>query len=213
MILVDIIVLLILAVPAGIGIYRGFTHMFLHALGWIGALVAALFFSRPVSGVLNNGFLWDMIYQRLSDKFLESTAAVETASEGLPGIISGGLSIGGEAGADVFAELLTSVLVSVIGFVLIMLLARVLLQVLIRPVAKRDGFVLLRGADKLLGFVAGLLEGIVLVFVFLMGLMLFQNLAGEDMSELLVGALGNSFIAGTLYDNNLLMLVTGGLFS
>lgn len=213
MILVDIIVLLILAVPAGIGIYRGFAHMFIHTLGWIGAFFGGLLFTGIFTRVLGGSFLRELIRQRLSGKFSASADAIETTSEGLPDIISGGLSIGAEDSADIFAELLGSALVSVISFVLIVFAARLLLGILVKPLTRGGGFAPLRGADKLLGFVAGLLEGVVLVFVFLMALVLVESLAGAEFSELLADALERSVIAGTLYDNNLLLLVTGGLFS
>lgn len=213
MILVDIIVLLILAVPAGIGIYRGFAHMFLHALGWIGALVGGLFLTGIFARALQSSFLQELICQRLSGKFFASADAVETTSKGLPDIISGGLAIGAEDSADIFAELLGSMLVSVISFVFIVFAVRLVLGVVIKPLARHGGFAPLQGADKLLGFVAGLLEGIVLTFVFLTVLVLVESLAGAEFSAALADALERSVIAGTLYDNNLLMLVTGGIFS
>lgn len=213
MILVDIIVLLILAVPAGIGIYRGFTHMFIHTLGWIGALAGGLLFTGIFARAFEGSFLRDLICQRLSGKFFASADAIETVSEGLPDIISGGLSIGKEDSVDIFAELLGSMLISVISFIFIVFAVRLALGILIKPFAKCGGLAPLRGADKLLGFVAGLLEGVVLTFVFLTVLVLLESLAGAEISEFLVDALEHSLIAGPLYDNNLLMLVTGGLFS
>lgn len=213
MILVDIIVLLILAVPAGIGIYRGFAHMFIHALGWIGALVGGLLLTGIFTRAVQFSFLQELVCQRLSNKFFASADVIETTSKGLPDIISGGLSIGAEDSADIFAELLSSMLVSVISFLFIVFAVRLVLGVVIKPLARRGGLAPLKGADKLLGFVAGLLEGIVLTFVFLTVLVLIESLAGAEFSKALADALEHSVIAGTLYDNNLLMLVTGGIFS
>ena len=53
----------------------------------------------------------------------------------------------------------------------------------------------------------------VVVFLFLALLMVLVNCGSEGMATTIVDSLDSSFIAGTLYDSNLLLVVTGGFFS
>jgi len=45
----------------------------------------------------------------------------------------------------------------------------------------------------------------------LAGLMVYMNFADAALTEQILALLEESYIAGTLYDNNLLLLITGGL--
>ena len=59
----------------------------------------------------------------------------------------------------------------------------------------------------------GISEGVLLVFLFLALLMVVVNCGGEGLAGSIVDSLDSSFIAGALYDSNLLLIVTGGFFS
>ena len=72
---------------------------------------------------------------------------------------------------------------------------------------------MLDAADRGLGLVAGLIEGLVIVFFFLALLVIIVNISWTGLSELIVDMIQNSIFTETLYDNNLMLLVTGGLFS
>ena len=52
-----------------------------------------------------------------------------------------------------------------------------------------------------------------MAFLFLAVLVPVMNLSDPHTSVEIAETLKNSYIAGTLYDNNLLLLVTGGLMS
>lgn len=211
--ILDMIVLAILTLPAAFGLFRGFAHTFLYALGWLGALIGGLLLASPAAHILRDTFLADAVFGRISDKFDASAKALETAFEGLPGIVSGGLSITEGQSADIFAEMLTSLVITIIAFLAIFLAIRLALGVLIASMRNRERFSLLRGANKLLGLVAGLLEGVILVFVFLALLVPLIDLADPALSSGIVSELESAAIAGDLYHNNLLLLITGGLFS
>lgn len=211
--ILDIIVLSILTIPAALGLFRGFAHTFLYTLGWIGALLGSLLLTKLVAAFFRDGFVGDMIFERLRDKFTGSASALETALEGLPQIISGGLAVTEEEHIEMFAEMLTSVLVIIVTFVLLFFLIRIALGTVVRSMIGGNRMSLLKGANKLLGFVAGFIEGVILVFVFLALLVPLTDLAAQSASATLVDSLETSVIAGSLYDNNLLLLVTGGFFS
>lgn len=211
--ILDVIILVILIIPMAIGLHRGAVYMLARVLGWIVAVAAAVFFTSPLSQLLRTGFPGELVFQGISEKFSASEEAAETAAESLPHIVSGGLRVTAESVSDVFAGLLTTVIISIISFMLIIIAVRLVVHVIIRPAAARKGGGLLTRADKLLGMAAGAVEGFILALVFLAFLVPVVSFGGADVAGTVAAELENSVVAGALYDNNLLLLITGGLFS
>ena len=87
------------------------------------------------------------------------------------------------------------------------------MRILVHPACKRQHRGLLHTSDRVLGLLTGLVEGVLLVFLFLALLMVVVNCGGEGLAGSIVDSLESSFIAGALYDSNLLLIVTGGFFS
>lgn len=209
--ILDLTVLAILVIPMARGLARGFIYTFSRALGWIGSLVAAFFFTGPLASLMTEGFPGDMVSRWLYDKLSASEQAVDNAVEGLPSIISGGISASAGSVSELFVGLLTSTLMSILAFGILVFLTRFLLRFFIKPLSKRAGPA--AGADRLLGAVAGGIQGLVLVFIFLALLVLIVNFTWTGLSAVIVSSLDNSIVAGTLYNNNLLLVITGGFFS
>ncbi len=211
--ILDIIILIILIIPMAMGLFRGFMYMLMRVLGWVGAMIAAFFLTGPLSRAMNDGFVGEMVSGSLSERFGASVDTVETATQGLPDIVSGGLTVAAGNALDVFVALMTSMIVSVISFFIIMMAVKLIARVLVRPAARRRDRSLLTGMDKLLGMIIGFAEGILLVFVFLALLVPVVNFADAGTAADIVENLESSVIAGSLYDNNMLLLITGGIFS
>ncbi|MFQ7472907.1 MAG: CvpA family protein [Anaerovoracaceae bacterium] len=208
----DIAVIGILALFIAKGIFRGFVYTFIHTLGWIGAMIISFLAAKPLALFLNDGFLGIAIRDGILRKLSGSSNALEETVSGLPDIISGGISSGIETASEVFANMLSSVVLTMLSFLIIMAASRFLLRIVVKPASRRYGGGILTAADKALGALAGALEGILLVFVFLTVMMVLASISQEGISEIIVQWLNSSMIAKTLYDNNLLMLVTGGFF-
>lgn len=211
--ILDIIILVILIVPMALGLFRGFLYMLLHTLSWVAALTAAFFLTGPVAAMLGDGFVGNMVSESISQKADGSSDFLYVASEGLPDIMRGGLMVTADSVSDIFVNLMTSAIVSVISFLLIVFLIKLVLRLLVRPVTKRRSGTLISGADKLLGLAVGFMEGILLVFIFLALLVVIVNFTWGGNAAGIVSSLEDSVIAGALYDNNLLLLITGGIFS
>lgn len=211
--ILDVVILVILIIPMALGLYRGFLRMLMRLAGWIGALIAAFFLTEPLSGILEKGFVGDMISSGLSERFANSVDAVDTATEGLPDIVSGGLTATAESVSDIFVALVASMLISVMSFILIVFVVKLAAGIIVRPAARRRSGGLLTGMDRLLGLIIGFAEGLLLVFVFLALLVPAVNFADGAMSANIMKSLNESVIAQSLYDNNVLLLFTGGIFS
>ena len=209
----DIILVAILVFSAAKGLARGFVYTCLHTLGWIAATVLAWFAAKPLANILKDGSLGTGISDSLTEKFALSTQALDNSVAGMPDIISGGLSAGAGEASDLFVQLLTAALVTVISFLIISVGCTILLRILVHPACRRQRRGLLNTSDRVLGLLTGLAGGVVVVFLFLALLMVLVNCGSEGMATTIVDSLDSSFIAGTLYDSNLLLVVTGGFFS
>ncbi|MDO4545295.1 MAG: CvpA family protein [Bacillota bacterium] len=209
----DVIVLAILIIPMVLGLTRGFVSMFLRTMGWIVSLIAGFFLARPLADFLADGFLGTIMAESLSRKLTGSVPAVDAAVEGLPGIISGGLTASAANVSALFVDLLMSTLISILSFLVIIGVVRFCWRFLVRGISRRRELGIFEGADKALGLVVGLVQGLILTFLFLAALVLIVNFFWTGLSEVIVAGLENSVFAKTLYDNNLLLLITGGFFS
>ena len=201
--ILDIIILLILILPMALGLHRGFIYTFVHALGWIGALVAAFFLTDPLAGVLRDSFLGNAVSDTIAGEIYGYADSAMSVTDGLPDIISGGLTVTTMETADILVAMITGMILSVLSFLIVIIVIRLILRVVVQPVARRERGNLLSKGDKYLGLVAGALKGVIFVI----------NLSQGGLSSFLANSLDSSFIAGTLYDNNLLLLITGGIFS
>ena len=211
--ILDIIILLILILPMALGLHRGFIYTFVHALGWIGALVAAFFLTDPLAGVLRDSFLGNAVSDTIAGEIYGYADSAMSVTDGLPDIISGGLTVTTMETADILVAMITGMILSVLSFLIVIIVIRLILRVVVQPVARRERGNLLSKGDTYLGLVAGALKGVIFVFLFLTLLVPVINLSQGGLSSFLANSLDSSFIAGTLYDNNLLLLITGGIFS
>ena len=209
----DIILVAILVFSAAKGLARGFVYTCLHTLGWVAATVLAWFAAKPLADVLQSGSLGTSISDSLTEKFALSTQAIDNPVAGMPDIISGGISTGTGEASDLFVQLLTTTIVTVISFLIISVGCAILLRILVHPACRRQRRGLLNASDRLLGLLTGLVGGILIVFLFLALLMVIVNCGGEGLSSSIVDSLDSSFLAGALYNSNLLLVVTGGFFS
>lgn len=209
----DIILVAILVFSAAKGLARGFVYTCLHTLGWVAAMVLAWFAAKPLANVLEDGSLGTSVYDSLTEKFAISTQAIDNSVAGTPDIISGGISAGAGEASDFFVQLLTTTILTVISFLIITVGCAILLRILVHPACRRQRRGLLNASDRVLGLLTGLVSGVLVIFLFLALLMVVINCGGEGLAGSIVDSLDSSFIAGTLYDSNLLLVVTGGFFS
>lgn len=209
----DIILVAILVFSAAKGLARGFVYTCLHTLGWVAAMVLAWFAAKPLANVLEDGSLGTSVYDSLTEKFAISTQAIDNSVAGMPDIISGGISAGAGEASDFFVQFLTTTILTVISFLIITVGCAILLRILVHPACRRQRRGLLNASDRVLGLLTGLVSGVLVIFLFLALLMVVINCGGEGLAGSIVDSLDSSFIAGTLYDSNLLLVVTGGFFS
>lgn len=165
------------------------------------------------SDFLERSSLGQQIHQNISDRFAESADAATSAADGFPEIIRGGIAVTAGSSAQIFAGMVSSLIITVLSFIIVVFLVKIILYIFVRPASRRRKGGLLNSSDRVLGLVLGFIEGALLMFLFLAALIPAANFMDPGSAAKLTEALQESHIAGTLYDSNLLLLVTGGLFS
>ena len=206
----DIIILIILVLTMVFGFRRGFVYSFIHTLGLIGSLAAAFLFRKPVQGLISdNTMLDENFYNTIFENVSTSLNSVLGPADTLPLILTDKINAAADDTAAVIAQNLTDFALQIISFFAIFIVVKLLCYIIISIFSRKnnDGFT--GFFDGLLGLIAGLIKGLLIVFVFLALLAPGMNLMSPASAEIFMTALDNSYIAKTLYDANFLMLILG----
>lgn len=207
--ILDIITAILIVVPMAIGMARGVFYIAARALGWVGSLVVSFLAAPEVSKWLERGPVGDMVYGALEEKLAGPVGEVNSATENLPMIISGGINQAAENTADMLVQTLGGLALSVISFLGAAIIIRLLLILVIRPISRKrrpDGSRKVALPNKLGGLIIGGAEGVLLAFLFLAALIPVMNLAGGDTAAAVSENLRYSYLAGPLYDGNFLLV-------
>lgn len=201
----DIIIGIILIVTMVFGFRKGFVYSIIHTLGWFGSMVLSFFATGPVRKLVeDNTDISDRIYLIFTEKLSISSDSLHVSLESLPPLVGQGIDTSIAGAAQTLAEQLTFLTMTILCFIVTLLVIKaVIFLVTIGISSKKKGFT--GAADGILGLVAGLLRGIVFVFLFLAVLAPLINLVSPTSTQLVVDSLNSSHLAGTLYDNNFLV--------
>lgn len=200
----DIIVAVIFVYSAAQGLRKGFARTFLHAIGWILSVVIGYASYAPIVDFLKNktGF-YDLLLLKVTEK-ISSGANGETFVDGLPQLLRETAQSLSDSLASTLAAGITEFLFRMICFLLVVLIVRWIilgLSVFFSVKQKRSvtGFI-----DGSFGLLAGVVKGVMLIFVILA---LMVPIIGLSKTDTLYSQLQDSTIASMLYDNNLLFLM------
>lgn len=203
----DIIIAIILVSSMAFGFRKGFVYTIAHTLGWFVAMAGALFASGPVRGLVeSNTDLDEHFREMFLEKLNLSSDAVNTAVGSLPPLLKNGLDPSSAEIVHALAEKLTFLTMTVLCFLALFLVIKAVLFLITLALVKKEGG--FTGVlDGVLGMVAGLIKGIIFVFVFLALLVPFTNLFSTASTQLLADSLKSSYVAGSLYESNFIMVI------
>ena len=204
----DIIVIAIMILCMVFGFRRGFVHTFVHTLGWFGALVAAFFFSSQLKErLIDKTGLYDQIHKIFSDKLALSMDSVDSSANSLPLILNRSINTAAEGASDLLSDKLTDLTMTILCFILIFFAAKILLFFLTLALSRRQNKGFVGFFDGVLGLVAGTINGIIFVFIFLALLLPITNLVSPLSTDLILKSLDASYFSRTLYDSNFIVLM------
>ena len=207
--ILDFITAALIVVPMGIGMAKGFLYIAVRLLGWVGALVGGFFAAPFVRKLLENGFVGKHIHEALENHFQSTADGVTGAADGLPAILSGAIDQAVNNTVELLVQAMQNLILTMISFLAVVVLIRLILIFIIRPISKKKGDSPVSFVNKVLGLLVGSIEGLLLAFLFLAALIPVMNMASPETAEAIAEGLKFSYLAGTLYDGNLLLAIFG----
>lgn len=204
----DIMVLAILAAAMVFGFRRGFIYSFVNTLEWIGAFIGGFIGCRILADQLAmHTDLDEAIYLKIFENVSESFDSVTSSADTLPLILNETVDTAALTATEALAERITELTMVIVSFLVIFFAIKLICFFITTALSKRhnDGFI--GFFDGILGLIAGGIKGMLMVFLFLMLLVPCLNLMSPASTEVALRGLENSYLAGTLYDANFLMLV------
>lgn len=205
----DIITAALIVIPMGIGMARGFLYVAVRLLGWLGALAGGFYAAPHVKEWLAHGPVGEHIHTVLMAQFADTTDGVTQATEGLPMILGGAIDGAVQNTVDLIVAAMENVILTVLGFLLVALAIRLVLILVIRPLSKRKGKSPVSILNKTAGLAIGMVEGFLLAFLFLAALIPVMHGASPETAAQIAEGLKYSYLAGPLYDGNLLLAMFG----
>lgn len=204
----DVIICLLIAMSIITGYAKGFIRTFLHAIGWILAMVLAFVWSPKIQELL---FEHTKVYENMKtvlvEKFADSVPGTAATFSSLPNALSQGLESATGNISAIMTTRITDLVFVVLSFALVVLAVKLVLYILVGVLSKKNRIGLTGLVDGILGAVAGGVTGILLVYVLLLLLIPLTALAGVDLTQMINGAIDKSLIAHEMYNNNLIIVV------
>lgn len=213
MVWIDILIVVILALVAIVGLYRGFLKTMLGFVNSFVSFIIAIFLARPIAkllglipkiggGIANYFSTKFSAIGNLGEALAEDTAVSEIISQnaGIKGffkwifnLVAGKSTISaGEVPANYFGNLVGSVVLILIGFIVAFILVRIIVAILGRLFKKLNDIKIVNAADKTLGFMFGAIEGFLII-----GLVLLVVSILPFVSDKIGSALESTTIAKT----------------
>lgn len=205
----DIILIAILAVTMVRGFRSGFVYTFIHAAGWILAVVIGFAWSPKLQNyIINNTKLYTKLYSAFFERFSQSITFQNETIEHLPKIIKKVFDDAYMSIASSLAETVTDILFTILCFVTVVAVIKLILLLVTVLFSKKNsdgGFTSF--TDGMLGLAAGIVHGIIIIFFMFAFLTVFSGFMSPEFSAKIADSLSESAFAKDFYDNNLLLLI------
>lgn len=207
----DIVAVLIFTFSTTYGFRQGFVRTSIHSIGWILAIIIGFILHSYAYELLRDKTnYYDVIFSRISDRIaLEGSYATGSFVSDMPAILHDIIDpIVGNI-ATTIATGISDFIFKLMVLAFMVLIARLIIWVFTFIFSKKRNRGVLGFFDGFLGFIAGMIRGLLIIFLILALLVPFVGLSTGDF---LTQTLNSSRIAGVLYDNNYLLLVVKGIF-
>lgn len=179
----DIVIAVVTLIIVFVNIKKGFVRQIIGVVATIGAVLIAFLFCKDLLALVNAQFGWQ---DKFADKLASSLSAQEffnaslteenvrvaISSIGLPDFVSDAavkLLSGAEGVAENVGTFLSTVIAKYVllslSFIVLFIVARLLLGLLKLLIVKLFTLPVLKGVDRLLAIVLGLIKSVVLIYV------------------------------------------------
>ncbi len=176
--------------------------------GWLLAIILGFVWSPKAKAfLLDKTDYYDSIHKSLAERFSSAVSAENFFADGFPKILQGVVEKMSRAAADSFADSMTELLFTILSFIAVTLLIKLILWLVIGLFSKKHAGGLTAFLDGLAGLCAGLVKGVLMVFVLFALMVPVMSLASSQFALSFQNWLADSTFACDLYDNNLIILI------
>ncbi|MGI6072534.1 MAG: CvpA family protein [Lachnospiraceae bacterium] len=229
-----IVTIIALAVPVFFtirGFYKGFLKILFTTFAVLLAIILSALLTKPLTEYLQEKtFVGTKISEVTSsyvdEKLDDATVSIEKKqnefidSLALPKFMKGGIRDNNtlakykDMGVNSFKEYiscqLTTLTIKLIAFFLLMIVVFIFLRVIFHLLKIINRIPVIRGLNRLLGGVLGLVEGLIILWLACLIIMAFS---GTQFGATCMEVISKSPVLAFIYDNNLLILATKTIFA
>lgn len=202
----DIAIGLIFVLSTASGFRKGFVRTFIHTAGWVlSIIIGFVFFSRVENFLRANTNFYDNIYNKISGQIeAGGSSAIHTLTTDMPLILQEVIDSIKVSVTTAIASGIADFVFKILCFILVVIIIRLVFLLLSSLFSKKHNDGIIGFLDGSFGLIAGAIKGLLLIFILLALLVPVISLSSGNG---LASALEASRIAGTLYDNNYLLLI------
>lgn len=210
MFLADLVVIAIILLSLFIGVKRGFIRSIVGVLSIVISLALATWTYPVVSNTIDNigitSSIEDTIEKSLINKDNSEKQNTEDEISHLPKSTQEVIQKQTEAitasAADATAKTISSLAVNIISILLVFIIVRIIMFLISHSLKFITRLPVIKGIDKILGGILGLLSGILIVYLILT-FITFNTAINSDGA--LIKAIHNSYLTSFMYDNNFIV--------
>lgn len=210
-----IVILAIIAICGLIGYTKGFVKMLLSMLSLVVTLIVASLISPYISEALQQTPVFDSVYEKtfeyvngaVGTAMNSSTEAIVNEMQ-LPDalkdyVINSEIVTAGSAPiANKIATQVAKIIFDTIVFGVTFIVALILVKIVFKMLNIITYLPLIHGANKLVGLVIGLAEGVIIVWVFFIAISMMGN---SEFAANMYMQINDSAILSFLYNNNIIL--------
>lgn len=211
-IFLDVIVCAILLFSTIMGAKKGVARTVVSFMQWFVCIIAGFLFCDKVKGLLIDYTTMDSSINQYVLNRMQASAVDSSSYQAMPDLFSDWVNDTADAFVYGTSAAITSTLMTVIAFLCIVFGIKLAAFGLVRLFSRKyhDGVV--GFFDGFMGFLFGGVRGLLYVFLFFAVLVPVLGLIWPGLSEAVVKSMDDSYIAGFLYNNNVLLILVRDFF-
>lgn len=201
----DIIIVLILATCIFFGVKRGLTGVIVKLLSIVISLILSLILFKPVSAlIIDHTNIYNDLVTNIESSLNSKENMSEEEKSAEPNIIIDSINKQMDTvkdnANDVIARSIVEVIINLMVIIILFILINIIMFFLKFIFGAIASLPIIKQLDKLGGFIYGIIEGLIIVYVVL-AILSFVNIQEVQL------AIKTSYIASILYNNNLLLML------
>lgn len=199
--LIDLILLLIIAITTFVGYKRGLIKIAFKFVGFILAIIISITLYKPLSNfVINYTTIDDNIEQTIENRLSSSNITKEETDN----IIANYYTNIKNSSVSIVSEGISQTIVNVGCMLLVFILSNIILLFFKFSGDLIARLPLIKQCNSVGGFIYGLLEGFLLIYVFLAAVAILSPVI--DINEF-IKIINSSIITNIMYNNNIILIL------